>query len=540
MTTAVWRTEWINDYESPWSIFEKFSFANVTEKTVILKTNLGTDKVRAVKAGVVGEKHRNYYTLEGFERNRLSNELLFDLHQHKKKSIKKLTDKLSINERYFNPIDFFRENLFWCKECMKTGYHSILHQFKLLHHCPFHMISLLDKCPSCNEDIPFLLQDVGAPYACKCGYILADLSHKWAFWNKTNTTIQCPVTQRWLELGVEELKEKNIVFDPEYAFRNRNALKLMVHAIDESFNIESEKGRVTKTSCPSMEKKTWSFRPFPVPQATTVNCNGYNFHLLHKGYEFSPVYEDAYQHTYEIFKSIDHHIKKMTLRGHENCLTRFVDFLKVEKDEFPPICPHAYAYIYWKQSLLGYEDFDRKRMAPSKLTSELEKIKIIAGPFEEDLKFYLYKVLEQSYNFCLEKPWQLTWLLSKIVSQYYIHFFKVLQQIAQIGAKMKVAPNRETVISLMYSHMPFLVIRHPVNFQSEMSVDLFMISNNPIRNDPNLQCPYRSGSMKKIAPNERRSSPLSYAMRHYSKGTRDEKEEKYIDEYYRDLKFRMY
>lgn len=34
---AIWRNEWIHEYETPWSIFEKLSFANRTSRRNIFE-----------------------------------------------------------------------------------------------------------------------------------------------------------------------------------------------------------------------------------------------------------------------------------------------------------------------------------------------------------------------------------------------------------------------------------------------------------------------------------------------------------------------
>jgi hypothetical protein len=113
-----------------------------------------------------------------------------------------------------------------------------------------------------------------------------------------------------------------------------------------------------------------------------------------------------------------------------------------------------------------------------------------------------------------------------------------MQEVAQKGVKMKVAPDSNTVRKKMNEYMPFLVIRHPVDFQSGKTIDLFMSAQVQRKKDPNVECPYYTKSMKIIAQNERCSSPIAYAMNHYTSDTRDEVEQKYIDEHYRKLQLR--
>ncbi|TDF95191.1 hypothetical protein [Paenibacillus piri] len=107
----------------------------------------------------------------------------------------------------------------WCEQCIKFGFHSILHQFVLIHNCPFHLIPLSNQCPNCKGTFPYLLSDkkMTSPSTCECGYRYADLCEGWGRWTQNNTEIKCRTTQKWLELiTVKEpksrpLKENNLV-----------------------------------------------------------------------------------------------------------------------------------------------------------------------------------------------------------------------------------------------------------------------------------------------------------------------------------------
>jgi hypothetical protein len=132
MTQVVWNKEWIRPYESSWSIFEKFSYANLVKKTPILKS-YGSEQVKHIKHSLIGGTHRGLIYLNGFNTELLSEALEYDIKQH--------LDQLLRATITILPDDFhwFHGNLKWCDECLQYGYHSIFHQFVLLHHCPFHL-----------------------------------------------------------------------------------------------------------------------------------------------------------------------------------------------------------------------------------------------------------------------------------------------------------------------------------------------------------------------------------------------------------------
>ncbi|MEB1806012.1 MAG: hypothetical protein LPK26_01715, partial [Bacillaceae bacterium] len=63
--SVTWNNDWIREFESPWSIFEKLKYANVATANDIFLL-LGPPQVKKSKYGV-GKFHRNLITLEGID-----------------------------------------------------------------------------------------------------------------------------------------------------------------------------------------------------------------------------------------------------------------------------------------------------------------------------------------------------------------------------------------------------------------------------------------------------------------------------------------
>jgi hypothetical protein len=66
--TIVWRKQWIHafEFESPWSIFEKISLANLVGRDEILRV-MGSPDLKKVKNKIIGESRRELLTLSGFD-----------------------------------------------------------------------------------------------------------------------------------------------------------------------------------------------------------------------------------------------------------------------------------------------------------------------------------------------------------------------------------------------------------------------------------------------------------------------------------------
>lgn len=50
-----------------------------------------------------------------------------------------------------------------------------INQFILIDKCPYHEVDLMEECPDCSMQIPFLLSDVhlSKPFTYKCGFSLS-------------------------------------------------------------------------------------------------------------------------------------------------------------------------------------------------------------------------------------------------------------------------------------------------------------------------------------------------------------------------------
>lgn len=99
---------------------------------------------------------------------------------------------------------------------MEGGFHSWLHQFKLLNECAFHDLKLNNICSACQEPIPFLLSSkrLGYAFRCKCGHSLAIFSvSDWDEWKGPDQLNQTVL--RWIKSNVnqENMQSKWIVHE---------------------------------------------------------------------------------------------------------------------------------------------------------------------------------------------------------------------------------------------------------------------------------------------------------------------------------------
>ncbi|MGR5973935.1 hypothetical protein ACT7CX_25415 [Bacillus cereus] len=166
-----WSTEWIQKYESPWGIIEKFKYANAINGNIVLKL-IGNEKVRNFKEiSNAGRHHRDLIYFHGVD-CKLSRKILgVNLKQYHDYLLDKSLYPFAINR---SNMDYnFHRHLNYCPACLNTGYHSIFHQIKFFDHCLFHPLqNLISTCPKCKRSMPeysINKENIDA-YNCICGH----------------------------------------------------------------------------------------------------------------------------------------------------------------------------------------------------------------------------------------------------------------------------------------------------------------------------------------------------------------------------------
>ncbi|MUT67099.1 TniQ family protein [Paenibacillus sp. NEAU-GSW1] len=206
----VWNSEWINAFESPWSMFEKLCYANHITRTDLIRT-LGSNEIQQFKNTLIGDKRRDLIRLSGFDHQKLHKYMGYDVVGQNNTDMNLILKP--VEYIYESIHTWFPNSIRWCPDCMKYGYHSWVHQFILTERCPVHNTKILSSCPGCSYEIPFLLSDrrMDEPFTCSCGYKMANYSH-WTEW-KQSFEMKDSSMEHWLK-GAGRRSSERFVFDP--------------------------------------------------------------------------------------------------------------------------------------------------------------------------------------------------------------------------------------------------------------------------------------------------------------------------------------
>ncbi|MFD2085905.1 hypothetical protein [Brevibacillus brevis] len=426
MNPYTWRKNWIRPYESSWSILEKFKFANTLTAREVLKI-LGTDRVKSLKAGI-GSCHRNLITLSGFDSHTVQDVLGFDMVSFHQKIINQLLSPLL--ERHRTTF-FLREDLAICEACLKTGYHSIFHQWRFLHYCPFHLSPLHFACPNCSQIYTYEMTDDGflSPYVCKCGHFYLQESAARFFYKEwgTDDAIRCNKVKTWLsEVNYNSKKMESIYLFTEKGLHQSPTLFDGVLSFLTNENSKTPKRYISQITTPKIsmikgdqekyENMTYSKKSYPHIGEYSLGKSRLRVQQ-----------EDLFLSYNQLISSIARNLRKTVLMKHKTCIERY--FLG---DNAAPKCPYAFAYVHWRSFVQGFQ-------SPRHVTARYKRPKTVDHRFVQ-FPFTLYSEFfedvvdlwkSQVEDISNESRASLKWVLGRSIAHVSISLFWTWLSIAK-------------------------------------------------------------------------------------------------------------
>jgi hypothetical protein len=498
----VWREEWINELESPWSLIEKFKFANNASSWDFMKI-FGTEEVVQAKY-MIDRENRDLYNLTGINDKTIQRELHFSIKQLNDMNLNNMLKVLKINE---TSSTYLRQYVCYCVECIRMGYHSLLHQFKLIHYCPFHLTSLSSVCPECKKKMPYeiIFNKLSGPYACKCGHILVSWSSIGHLnnWKMQEITIKDNKVSSWLHSNIiQASKIKHLVpfnlIDPDEI---KDMLDIFLNIINlsdkigisyfvsSSFNIQQ---LVNPLTIESHYPKVWE----PIINIDTLFSE-------YSSVKVRTIMEDISKSSFDAIHSIEKHFRKKMLKKHKSCIQRFVRISKEEYLSHPPVCPFAYAYVSWKRSMNNITHYYNVDHWSSRKTK-----KNIFNFASEEVQLYIKSIINIFLKkFPIKDPEKyshIKWAINHIVAKLAFSHFKVWLEVSSENAlKFNMIKN----VYFNYSVTDFFMLLIPENFTDPIEFHWINESNHGEIAD-SLVCPFPTIKKRRINLQEKSFHPM--------------------------------
>lgn len=329
ISNLTWNSNWIDKYESIWSVLEKFKVANVLTDNQILDY-FGNENVKKLKhVKYSGKSVRNLINCSGLDMNLLNKKLGFDF-----SSQVKLISKVITFYSGSKHLSFLSNNLRFCPHCMKNSYHSVFHQLLFFDTCVFHPnVKLQTKCESCKLDFQeYSLLTAGSIINhCNCGVNFKNkhtsVKHLFSSWKLK------------VELAEDNLKsviENDLIrIQCNYFFPNMK---------DEIINL-----RYFMENYINLNQLSYSFKKIDIRVNTSIKTliqmkNSSWFYG--RRHEAIMNYYFIYEYSKTIFKSIDRFIRDKHLTQHKNCMKNYYKLIGNKG-----YCVLSTAYITWLEEL---------------------------------------------------------------------------------------------------------------------------------------------------------------------------------------------
>lgn len=324
-----WNSNWIDKYESIWSVLEKFKAANLITDNQFLDF-FGNENIKKLKhVKYSGKSLRNLVDCSGLDIILINKKLGFDFNSQVEIILKVINFYSGCNH-----LSFFSNNLRFCSHCMINSYHSVFHQLLFFDTCVFHPnIKLKSKCENCKMNFQEyeLLKDGFTDNYCKC---VKNPENKY----KSINTMFSLWKQKFelIENNLKTIMEKDY-FNTKYNYyfpnRSRELIKLRYFMEDyielNQLNSSFKKIEISVKTIHEniIEKKNYSW--FYGRRHKAIM----NYYFI---YEFSKT----------IFKSIDRFIRDKYLIQHKNCIKNYHKLVGNKG-----YCILSTAYITWLQEL---------------------------------------------------------------------------------------------------------------------------------------------------------------------------------------------
>ncbi|RSK49683.1 hypothetical protein [Bacillus canaveralius] len=270
-------------------------------------------------------------------------------------------------------------------------------------------MKLLNKCPSCKREIPYLFDDecFESGYKCICG-------HEFSSGKLTSRNIYVPYIKeskmnKWINVsGLKKGDLSEVKFLEDFAGHSRFTETDYTYTHQDLNNFIQKKHIVrSRPFVYSLSEITNNRRIY------LLRTNDARYYKLFPEYYNSDYFEDSYDTTFKIFSSIARHFRKTILRNHIVCIKKYAR--NKEPIGVNDICPFAMAYVHWRQRRQGFkaiEYVDNGGTIPLYRYS----VRQIGFPIGHYLKF-LISFYRQEYDIPNKYIHYFNWHINRIVGE---------------------------------------------------------------------------------------------------------------------------
>lgn len=408
MITSCWNPKWVLPFESAWSIIEKYKAANRISSTDFLDAYALAEYKN--KRGFVSKSYRELYSFKAMNQEEFTREIGVSILDYQSDAINQIGSRLPSGTN----IQYFRDYLAYCPVCIQNGFHSVLHQFSLLHHCPYHQVDLQKGCQDCGERIPYEIstrKTGGLRNKCIC---VIDYPSDFNSWTNERP-ITCPKMSKLFKLDDRQINRIKTMLlmpnmDPDQV---EYLLDLILNWIDTGY-IEKPGFTHVKSSKNILQNRNVQYDQLIEGLSKTIHPMTPEHILLEK--RAAVMNDFINQEIRSVITSSAKHLREKLLYKHRSC-TRRITNLNQSWKIGRVYCPHSLAYLYWRKYIDSLDDICDVDRFSKPYTKYVEgfKFKNVYTAFQKWAK--LHK------DYTTVNPVGITWLIKQVVGRELLRLF---------------------------------------------------------------------------------------------------------------------
>ena len=324
----LWKKEWVNKFESPWSVYTKFQFYNYTDEKEFFQL-FGGPEVKKLK-GRISDGHKFMYSLTSFD-NAITKKILGYSSRTNQKMINLLINPLQ--DTLDQGSSFMSKYLRFCPICIKDKYHSTFQQFIFLKLCPIHNEPLSNECPNCKVKYTYSIFDANfkSPYECKCGFTYSTTKKI----NKMSIKIKDKQFLEWISISSKALVKNLRIFSEFNTPIHEYTENDFIYTVKDLLNLQQKKVLIKSKIEPDL-----------ITKHTIDNYKNSDW------YNYAHFEQELYIDTNTIMNSIARNLRKNLLKKHIRCIKDYT--MNAQQGLAKGYCPYAIAYVNWRRRLQRY------------------------------------------------------------------------------------------------------------------------------------------------------------------------------------------
>lgn len=333
---------------------------------------------------------------------------------------------------------------------------------------------------------------------CKCGHLLANLhSSSWKEWRGPDCINQNQDVFNWVQNNLNEIKSLS---------------KWIIHA--QHCNLKLIINAAPEETC------------------DIVEIDPIHEHQYHS----SRFQNDLLRICSDAFKKVEEGLLKNILLDHRHCISQLKELKKADKfADFPIICPYAYAYVFWRTSLLKEEYFYSDNLCRTMEHNSFYRSPLI---IRDLLEYFADQIVRHQMSVSGSiHPNSLFWALEKIVTKFSDNFFKAWLSIAGKRSQETSVPRWDDIEKMRDLCFPNIAFKYAHKENGSLSsVEFHHLASEQTVIQYN--CPYQDELSKEAIQSMFSFTPQKIAMLVMSKPDDENIQlQKSVDLYVKKLNF---